>query len=157
MRSSKHSINRCVIAYIDDILIYFTSYDDHVHHIKTVLTQLLQHQLYAKAEKCEFHKDIITLLGYVICQRGVEMDSSKVNAVTDWPEPTTIKKLQRFLGFANFYCRFIHNYSSITNLLTALEEWHHWLEEAHHPFLVLTDHRNLKYLHNAKRLNPRQA
>ncbi|KAK3514046.1 hypothetical protein QTP70_002507 [Hemibagrus guttatus] len=78
--------SKYVITYIDDILIYSTSYD--------VLTRLLQHQLYVKSEKYEFHKDTIMFLGYAISQRGVEMDSSKVPAVTDWPEPTTIKKLQ---------------------------------------------------------------
>ncbi|KAK3538552.1 hypothetical protein QTP86_006716 [Hemibagrus guttatus] len=103
----KDIINQYVITYIDDILIYSTSYDDHVHHVQTVLTRLLHHQFYVKAEKCEFHKNSIKFLGYVISQMGVEMDSSKVKAVTDRPEPTTIKELQRFLGFPNFYHQFI--------------------------------------------------
>ncbi|KAK3537850.1 hypothetical protein QTP70_019847 [Hemibagrus guttatus] len=82
----KDLIDRCVIAYIYDILIYSSSYD--IRHVKTVLAHLCQRQLYIKAEKCELHKNF---LGYIISQKGVEMDTSKVKAVTDWPEPTTIK------------------------------------------------------------------
>ncbi|KAK3555671.1 hypothetical protein QTP86_027417 [Hemibagrus guttatus] len=100
------------------------------------------------------------------------MDMANVRAVTDWPAPTTVRELQRFLGFANFYRRFIWNYSSMAGhteanynvgnrellaIKAALEEWRHWLEGARHPFQVLTDHRNLEYLRGTKRLNPRQA
>ncbi|KAK3519842.1 hypothetical protein QTP70_006677 [Hemibagrus guttatus] len=67
----KDLINKYVITYIDNILIYSTSYNNHIHNVRTVLTRLLQHQLYVKAEKCEFHKDTITFLGYIISQRGV--------------------------------------------------------------------------------------
>ncbi|KAK3560548.1 hypothetical protein QTP86_010956 [Hemibagrus guttatus] len=79
----KDLIDQYVIAYIGDILIYSSSYDDHVCHVRMVLTRLRQHQLYIKAKKCEFHKYSITFLGYVISQRGVEMDSRKVKAVPD--------------------------------------------------------------------------
>ncbi|KAK3563538.1 hypothetical protein QTP86_030949 [Hemibagrus guttatus] len=97
------------------------------------------------------------------------MDAVKVQSVTEWPAPTTIRELQRFLGFANFYRRFIRNYSSVAEanydvgnrellvIKAALEEWRHWLEGARHPFQVLTDHRNLEYLCGAKCLNPRQS
>ncbi|KAK3542495.1 hypothetical protein QTP86_027718, partial [Hemibagrus guttatus] len=71
----KDLIDKYVITYINDILIYLAIYDDYLHHVCTMLTQLLHHQLYVKAEKCEFHKDTITFLGYVISWRGV--DSSK--------------------------------------------------------------------------------
>ncbi|XP_058234685.1 uncharacterized protein LOC131345702 [Hemibagrus wyckioides] len=116
----KDVIDKYVIAYIDDILIYSKSHEDQVHHVRTVLTRLRQHQLYVKSEKCEFHQETIMFLGYVISHRGVEMDNSKVQAVTEWPEPTSIKELQCFLGFANFYRRFIRNYSIIANPFTSL-------------------------------------
>ncbi len=70
-------------------------------------------------EKCEFHQTN-TFLGYVISQDGVSMDDKKVQAVLDWPQPQTVKELQRFLGFANFYRRFIRNFSSIASPLTAM-------------------------------------
>ncbi len=246
-------LDRWVIVYIDDILIYSNTQEEHVRHVRAVLKRLLQHQLYVKAEKCEFHQTSTSFLGYVISQDGVSMDDKKVQAVLEWPQPQTIKELQRFLGFANFYRRFIRNFSSIASPLTtmtkrntsrlvwspealhsfkelkarftsapilrhpdperqftveadasntgvgavlsqrqgepaklypcaffsrklsaaernydvgnrellamklALEEWRHWLEGTTHPFIVLTDHKNLEYLRSAKRLNPRQA
>ncbi len=246
-------LDRWVIVYIDDILIYSDTYEEHVRHVRAVLKRLLQHQLYVKAEKCEFHRTNTSFLGYIISQDGVSMDEKKVQAVLDWPQPQTVKELQRFLGFANFYRRFIRNFSSVASPLTtmtkrtasrlmwspealhsfqelkarftsapilrhpdperqfivevdasntgvgavlsqrqgepaklypcaffsrklsaaernydvgnrellamklALEEWRHWLEGTTHPFIILTDHKNLEYLRSAKRLNPRQA
>ncbi|KAK3556676.1 hypothetical protein QTP70_012833 [Hemibagrus guttatus] len=246
-------LDKFVIAYIDNILVYSTSFEEHVCHVRTVLTRLQRNHLYVKGEKCEFHCTEITFLGYVISQQGIEMDQTKVCAVTECPEPTAVRELQCFLGFAKFYRWFIRNYSSIAGLLmsllkgkprrlvwnemawetfvrlrtsftmapilhhpdpnllfvvevdasssgiravlshrqgtpgklhpcalyykklavakahydvgnkelllikAALEEWHHWLEGAHHPFLVLTDHCNLEYLRDTKRLNLRQA
>ncbi|KAL0150983.1 hypothetical protein M9458_053710 [Cirrhinus mrigala] len=196
---------------------------------------------------------VLQFLGYVISAEGVQMDQGKVTAIQNWPQPTTIKELQRFLGFSNFYRRFIQNYSSITAPLIsllkgkprtitwnpaaheafkqlkkifstapllrhpdpqrpftvevdasttgvgavlsqavgessllhpcayysrklspaeqnydvgnrellaiklALEEWHHWLEGSTHPFTIITDHKNLQCLREARRLNPRQA
>ncbi|KAL0152896.1 hypothetical protein M9458_051800 [Cirrhinus mrigala] len=226
---------------------------EHRQHVKKVLQQLREHHLYLKAEKCSFHQPSVQFLGYHIDHTGIRMDNSKVEAITTWPTPTTVKDLQRFLGFANFYRRFINNYSLITCPLTsllkgkpkrltwttsaehafrdlktafttapilchpnpdlpflvevdasttgvgailsqqqgnppqlrpcayfskklsdaernydignrellaiklALEEWRHWLEGSQHPFQVITDHKNLQYLREAKRLNPRQA
>uniref|UniRef100_A0A9J8BTX3 ribonuclease H n=1 Tax=Cyprinus carpio carpio TaxID=630221 RepID=A0A9J8BTX3_CYPCA len=246
-------LHKFVLVYIDDILIYSRSLAEHRRHVAEVLQRLRAFQLYLKAEKCSFHQPSVQFLGYNINSSGIRMDEGKVNAVRDWPIPTTIKELQRFLGFANFYRHFIQNYSAITSPLTsllrnkpkslswtpaateafnslkkafttapllvhpdpnrpfivevdasttgvgavlsqqqgnpsrlhpcaffsrklipaevnydignrellainlALEEWRHWLEGAKHPFLVLTDHKNLEYLRVAKRLNPRQA
>ncbi|KAK3524084.1 hypothetical protein QTP70_018005 [Hemibagrus guttatus] len=180
-------LGKWVIAYIDDILVYSASPEEHVLHVREVLSRLQQHHLYVKLEKCEFHWSMVTFLGYMISRRGLELDMVKVRAVTDWPAPTTVRELQRFLGFANFYRCFIQqlqlggrSVDFITNgeaqekLTTAeanydvgnrellaikasLEEWRRWLEGARHPFQVLTNHRNLEYLHGANRLNPRQA
>ncbi|KAL0152968.1 hypothetical protein M9458_051721 [Cirrhinus mrigala] len=125
----KEFINKFVIAYIDDILIYSKTETEHVAHVRAVLSRLLETQLYVKAEKCEFHPP------------GVKMDSTKVQAVTDWPQPSTIKELQRFLGFANFYRRFIRNYSTIASPLTSLLKNKPkklcWTEEASHAFNTL--------------------
>ncbi|KAK3507858.1 hypothetical protein QTP70_002081 [Hemibagrus guttatus] len=108
------------IAYIDDILVYSSSMEEHVRMVREVLGRLQQHHLYVKLEKCEFHRSTVTFLGYVISQHGVEMDVIKVQAVTEWPAPTSVRGLQRFLGFANFYRRFIRNYSSVAGPLTSL-------------------------------------
>ncbi|KAL0197996.1 hypothetical protein M9458_006536, partial [Cirrhinus mrigala] len=245
-------LHRFVVVYID-ILIYSRNMAEHRQHVQQVLQKLRQHQLYLKLEKCEFHKSSVQFLGYNINSEGVLMDQGKVDAIQNWPQPDSIKALQHFLGFANFYRRFIKDYSSIIAPLTsllrgkprrltwdpaaheafqhikklfstapllhhpdpnlpftvdadasttgvgavlsqavgessilhpcasfsrklspaeqnydvgnrellaiklALEEWRHWLEGAVHPFTIITDHKNLQYLRDAKRLNPRQA
>ncbi|KAL0164283.1 hypothetical protein M9458_040036 [Cirrhinus mrigala] len=137
----KEFINKFVITYIDDILIYSKTETEHVAHVRAVLSRLLETQLYVKAEKCEFHVHQTSFLGYQVSHQGVKMDSTKVQAVTDWPQPTTIKELQRFLGFANFYHRFIRNYSTIASPLTSLLKNKPkklcWTEEASHAFNTL--------------------
>ncbi|KAI2646638.1 Transposon Tf2-8 polyprotein [Labeo rohita] len=246
-------LHRFVMVYIDDVLIYSRNMDEHRQHVQQVLLKLRQHHLYLKLEKCEFHKPSVQFLGYIISAEGVQMDQGKIHAIQDWPQPNSMKELQRFLGFSNFYHRFIKDYSSITAPLTsllrgkpkhlswnptaheafqqlknifstapllhhpdpelpftvevdasttgvgavlsqavgeppilhpcafysrklspaeqsydvgnrellaiklALEEWRHWLEGAIHSFTIITDHKNLQCLREAKRLNPRQA
>ncbi|KAK3570605.1 hypothetical protein QTP86_023662 [Hemibagrus guttatus] len=106
-------LGKWVIAYIDDILVYFTSLEEHMRHVREVLSRLQWHRLFIKPEKCEFHQSTMLFLGYVITRQGVEMDVTKVQVVTEWPSPSMVKELQRFLEFANFYRRFICNYSSL--------------------------------------------
>ena len=242
-------INRFVFVYLDDILIFSRNPQEHKEHVRRVLQRLLENRLFVKAEKCEFSCMKTSFLGYIISTGNVSMDP-EVRAVEQWPKPTDRKALQRFLGLANFYCRFIRNYSFIAAPLTrltstkvrfdwepqvdafnrlkerfnsapilvhpdperqvivevdasntgveailsqhsagdskvhpcafyshrlspaehnyignkellavklALEEWRQWLEGAQVPFQVWTDHKNLEYLHTAKRLNSRQA
>lgn len=80
---------------------------------------LRENQLYVKVEKCKFHTFSVSFLGYIKDQNGLAMDSKKVSVVHNWPQPKTIKELQRFLEFANFYHRFIRSYSVITAPLTS--------------------------------------
>ncbi|KAK3571175.1 hypothetical protein QTP86_004922 [Hemibagrus guttatus] len=113
-------LGKWVIAYIDDILVYSTSLEEHMRHVREVFSRLQRHRLFVKPEKCEFHQTTMSFLGYVIMRQGVEMDVTKVHAVTEWPSSSTVKELQRFLGFANFYRRFIRNCSSVAGPLTLL-------------------------------------
>lgn len=92
-----------VIVYIDDILIFSTNLEDHITHFRAILECLLANHLFVKAEKCQFHQRAVSFLGYQISPQGLRMEVKKVDAVRSWPVPTTIKGLQRFLGFANFY------------------------------------------------------
>ncbi|KAI2665857.1 Transposon Tf2-6 polyprotein [Labeo rohita] len=113
-------LNRWVIVYIDDILIYSSTLTDHIQHVRSVLQRLIAHQLYAKEEKCEFHQDKVSFLGYIISSEGVAIDERKVNAILNWPRPATLRELQRFLGFTNFYRRFIRHFSTVAVPLTAM-------------------------------------
>uniref|UniRef100_A0A674NT72 ribonuclease H n=1 Tax=Takifugu rubripes TaxID=31033 RepID=A0A674NT72_TAKRU len=113
-------LNKSVFVYLDDILIFSRSLEEHVGHVREVLKRLLENKLYAKAEKCEFHVSSVSFLGFVIEKGQLRADPSKVAAVKDWPMPTTREQLQRFLAFANFYRRFIRNYSRLAAPLTRL-------------------------------------
>ncbi|KAK3545982.1 hypothetical protein QTP70_018649 [Hemibagrus guttatus] len=136
-------LERGVIAYIDDILVYSTSMEEHVCQVREVLARLQRFHLFVKLEKCEFHRTTVTFLGYVISPRGVEMDTNKVRAVSEWPAPATIKELQRFLGFANFYRRFIRSYSLVaaplTSLLRGKPKKLNWTDQARAAFQRLKD------------------
>ncbi len=131
-------LDHYVIVYIDDILIYSETLQEHIQHVRSILQRLINYQLYAKLEKCEFHTTSVTFLGYIISQEGVAMDESKVHAVLNWPLPSNIKELQRFLEFANFYHRFIRGFSSIAAPLTNMTKkgLRHlqWTAEAHKAF-----------------------
>lgn len=109
-----------MVVYLDDILIFSDNVEQHNQHLRKVLQRLRENNLIAKGEKCEFFKDSIEFLGYVISNNGVHMDQKKVQSILDWAAPKKIKELQRFLGFANFYRRFISNYAKLTKPLTML-------------------------------------
>ncbi|CDO68991.1 hypothetical protein BN946_scf184762.g7 [Trametes cinnabarina] len=110
----------CVIVYLNDILIYSNSLEEHRQHVKEVLRRLRKFKLYAQVDKCEFHATFVEYLGYILSPEGLTMAESKVKAILDWPEPQKVQDIQSFLGFANFYRRFIHNYSEIVLPLTRL-------------------------------------
>lgn len=95
-------LNLFVFVYLDKILIYSKTPEEHSQHVRMALQRLLEKRLYAKAEKCEFHAASITFLGHVFQGGQVKMDPAKTKAVVDWPVHTNRKQLQRFLGFVNF-------------------------------------------------------
>jgi hypothetical protein len=107
-----------VVIYLDDILIYSNNIDEHHIHVREVLHCLRKHRLYAGVPKCIFHADTVEYLGYILSPTGLTMDSAKVQVIQDWPEPRKVKDIQSILGFANFYRRFIHDYSDIVIPLT---------------------------------------
>ncbi len=109
-----------VVVYLDDILIFSKDQEIHDKHVRLVLATLREHGLYAKLEKCEFDKSSVAFLGYVISLVGIFMDKSKVETIQCWATPYSVKDVQRFLGFANFYRRFIKGYSKIATPLITL-------------------------------------
>jgi hypothetical protein len=129
-------------AYLDDILIYSDSLAEHKVHVRQVLRKLKEAGLYLKPEKCEFHVQEVKYLGLIITTEGVRMDPAKVTAVREWETPSNLKDVQAFLGFANFYRRFILGYSKIVAPLTALtkkDRKFQWDAKAQAAFLQLKE------------------
>ena len=109
-----------LMIYLDNILILSGNKDDHYRHVTKVLQQLWKHGLYANGKKCDFHSESIDYLNHFIRPNRLQMDPAKVKVIQDWPEPWKVKDIQSFLGFANFYRWYIHNYSDIVIPLTCL-------------------------------------
>ncbi|XP_073462540.1 uncharacterized protein [Aquarana catesbeiana] len=130
-------LDNFLIVYLDDILLFSATLDIHRVHMKKVLTILRTHGLYVKAKKSDFEKETIYFLGLVISTKGVAMDPQKVKAILDWPAPSDKKGIQRFIGFSNFYRRFIKNFSAIIAPITQLTRLHsrfQWSPEAQTAF-----------------------
>ena len=87
-----------MIVFIDDILVYSRSKEEHALHLRQVLQTLREHQLYAKFSKCEFWLDQVAFLGHVVSGDGIQVDPKKIEAITEWPRPTTVTEVRSFLG-----------------------------------------------------------
>ena len=116
----KEYLDLICVGILDDVIIYSESDEQHVHDVRNILEVLRQNRLYAKIQKCEFNKPSMTFVGFIVSRDGIGMDPAKVSAITEWPVPRSVKEVQQFLGFANFYRKFIHNYSAIASPLTCL-------------------------------------
>uniref|UniRef100_A0A8C5PE09 Gypsy retrotransposon integrase-like protein 1 n=1 Tax=Leptobrachium leishanense TaxID=445787 RepID=A0A8C5PE09_9ANUR len=130
----------CVVVYLDDILIYSDTLQDHRRQMLEVFSRLRKHHLYAKKEKCVFETDRIAFLGYILSPGKIEMDPEKITAITSWPIPTSRKEVQRFIGFANFYRKFIRSFSRLVEPLTNLTRTKvpfKWSESASQAFHTL--------------------
>lgn len=107
-------------AYLDDILVYSNTKEEHIGHVGKVLEKLSKAGLYLDINKCQFHVQEVKYLGLIITTEGLKMDSKKIETIVHWKTPRCVKDVQAFLGFANFYRRFIHGYSKIAAPLTNL-------------------------------------
>ncbi|KAB2617405.1 S ribonuclease [Pyrus ussuriensis x Pyrus communis] len=147
-------LDRFVIVFIDDILVYSKSKAEHVRHLTLVLKRLREHQLYAKFSKCQFWLDQVAFLGHVISAQGILVDPQKVAAVESWEQPRTVTEVRSFLGLAGYYRRFVKDFSVIALPLTRLTrkdvkfEWDDKCEQSfqrlkhcltHAPVLALPD------------------
>ena len=113
-------IRVCVVVFLDDILIFSRTWSDHLKHLDEILSALENQELYCKLSKCEFALLVMKFLGHVLTGNSLELDPDKLKAVKEWPAPTSLIEVRRFLGFTNFFRRFIKYYSAIARPLEEL-------------------------------------
>jgi hypothetical protein len=113
-------LNKFVVVFIDDILIYSQSEEEHVDHLKVVLQRLREHQLYAKLSKCEFWINEVLFLAHIINKDGLVVDPKKVVDILNWKAPTDVQGIKSFIGMIGYYWRFIEGFSKIAKPMTAL-------------------------------------
>ena len=109
-------LDKFVVVFIDDILVYSKNEEEHKEHLRMVLEKLREHQLYAKFSKCEFSLKEVGFFGHVISGEGIAVDPTKVETVTEWEAPTTVGEIRSFLGLAGYYRRFIENSQRLQSL-----------------------------------------
>lgn len=147
-KSLTRLMDRFYVVYLDNILIYSDSQEEHLDYVKQVLARLRRFGLYASLKKCDFFTTEVKFLGFLVSTNRVSMDSRCVAAIQEWPKPKSYHNVQVFLRFVNFYRRFIHHYSQIAGPLTGLlkgsqkriKKWpFEWPEEAENAFRALCD------------------
>jgi hypothetical protein len=104
-------LDKFVVVFIDDILVYSKNEEEHAGHLHVVLQHLREHRFYAKLSKCDFCLKEIKFLGHTISQAGITVDPDKVQEVMNWKPPTTVRQIRSFLGLAGYYRRFIPDFS----------------------------------------------
>lgn len=135
----KPFIRRFVLVFFDDILIYSTSWAEHLQHIKMLFQTLREHNLHLKQSKCSFGEKAMAYLGHVVFAEGVAMDASKVEAVQAWPHPGSVRAVGGFLELTGYYRKFIAGYGVVVAPLTALlkRDGFSWTDDAERAFLAL--------------------
>ena len=108
------------MVFIDDILVYSKSMEEHMVHLQQVFELLQQHQLKLKLSKCSFAQTSLEFLGHIISAQGVSTDPGKVKTVQLWPTPTNVKDVRSFLGMAGYYRKFVKNFGTVSKPLTQL-------------------------------------
>ncbi|GJR03032.1 putative reverse transcriptase domain-containing protein [Tanacetum coccineum] len=121
-RVCKPYLDKFVIIFIDDILIYSKDKKEHEEHLKAILELLKKEKLYAKFSKCEFWIPKVQFLGHVIDSRGIHVDPAKIESIKDWASPKTPTEIRQFLGLAGYYRRFIEGFSKIDKSMTKLTQ-----------------------------------
>jgi hypothetical protein len=115
-------LDKFVQVFIDDILIYSRTTEEHDEHLRLVLQCLQEHKLYGKLSKCSFYQSRIHYIGHVISGEGIAMDPAKVEASMEWPAPTNITEVSSFMGLEGYYRRFVKVFSKIANPIMELQK-----------------------------------
>ena len=135
-------LDKWVVVYLDDILIYSKTRAEHLKHVRSVLALLRQHGLYAKLSKCSFMQEQTEFLGHVISKDGISTSAGLVKAIREWPRPTCIKHVQQFIGLAQFYSQYIDKFADIALPLSELlggGATFVWDKDKEHAFTTLKD------------------
>ncbi|GJS80437.1 putative reverse transcriptase domain-containing protein [Tanacetum coccineum] len=146
-RVCKPYLDKFVIVFIDDILIYSRNEEEHANHLRIILELLRKEKLYAKFSKCDFWIHIVQFLGHLIDSQGLHVDPAKIEAVKNWTSPTTPTEVRQFLGLAGYYRRFIEGFSKIAKPLTRLTQKNKsyiWGEEQESAFQLLKQKTQVK-------------
>ena len=112
-RVFKDFLDKFVIVFVDDILIYSRDREQHKNHLRIVLEILSRNKLYAKFSKCDFWMDQVMFLGHIVSKDGISVDPAKVEAVAKWNQPKNVAEIRSFLGLAGYYKRFIQDFSKL--------------------------------------------
>jgi hypothetical protein len=118
----KNYFDRFVIVFLDDILVYSKSEEEHEHHLILVLQVLRKHQLYAKLSKCFFNQEQIHYLGHIISYQGIEVDQKMIESIRGWPTPKNVSKVKSFMGLEGYYKIFIARFSKIVHPITSMKK-----------------------------------
>ena len=125
-------LRKFVLVFFDDILIYSKTWNQHLDHIQKIFSILQKSAVYLKKSKCSFGQTTVGYLGHIISDMGVAVDLEKIQAISSWPQPTTVKQLKGFLGLAGYYKKFIKDFGTIARPLTQLlrKDCFRWTELA---------------------------
>ncbi|GKA80104.1 putative reverse transcriptase domain-containing protein [Tanacetum coccineum] len=166
-RVCKPYLDKFVIVFIDDILIYSKDEKEHKEHLKAILELLKKEKLYVKFSKCEFWISKVQFLDHVIDNRGIHVDPAKIESIKDWASPKTATEICQFLGLAGYYRKFIKGFSKIAKSMTKLTQKRvkfDWGEKEENAFqlikqkcTVFTNHKSLQHILDQKELNMRQC
>ncbi|GJX54829.1 putative reverse transcriptase domain-containing protein [Tanacetum coccineum] len=121
-RVCKPYLNKFVIVFIDDILIYSKNKEEHEEHLKLILELLKKEELYAKFSKCDFWLPKVQFLGHVIDSEGIHVDPTKIESIKDWASPKAPTEILQFLGLVSYYQKFIEGFSKIAKPMTKLTQ-----------------------------------
>jgi hypothetical protein len=135
-------LDKFVQVFIDDILIYSRTTEEHDEHLHLVLQCLREHKLYGKLSKCSFYQSRIHYLGHVISGEGIAVDPTKVEAIMEWPAPMNVTEVRSFMGLAGYYRWFVDGFSKIANTITKLQKKNKkfvWIEKCAEAFRRLKE------------------
>jgi hypothetical protein len=130
-------LDKFVIVFLDDILVYSKSEEEHEKHLRMVLQVLINHHLYTKLSKCSFYQRQIHYLGHIISEEGIVVDPEKVDSIQEWSVPRNVAEVRYFMGLEGYYKRFIAEFSKIAHPITSLqrkEKKFQWTEECESSF-----------------------